>query len=494
MFKAVKPSFYVALLPVFLVLWSWVFWQGLKTAADIWFVSEIFNHCFFILPGAFYLIYRKKAQLSAVSWQPNYVVLPLILGCFLLYGVGIAGDIQLFMHMATFAILPFGIWFVLGNKAAFIIVYPLFFFFFAVPIGEELIPFLQQVTADISVFLLKLTGIPIFRTGLYIEIPNGRFLVAEACSGISFFIASIVIGTLYSHLNISHTKKKIGFICLSILFPIIANALRVYGIILVGYLTDMQHAVGADHLIYGGVFFSFVIICLLALGELFRDKGSMAASETDVEVEQSHLTLMPAALLAVTALMASLWYSLMSNSISPSAQQYELNLNDGYVSVAPRDALWKPIFVEPSSDFLGQFKEFDVYLAWYQTGQSDGELISSLNRFYHQDSWTIISARDIALAEQLSLSPFRFERISSPDGTTRLLTFWYLVGDRVFSNGLAAKLFQLQLTLLGNSSNGGVVVVSTEVPADKIDVSEQGFVSGISQLLPELNKAFPNEQ
>ncbi|MEI8648950.1 exosortase [Paraglaciecola sp. Hal342] len=162
--------------------------------------------------------------------------------------------------------------------------FPLFFIVFCIPVGEELIPTLQAITADMSVMMLQWVNVPIYRSGLYIEIPEGRFLVAEACSGISFFIASIVIGSLYAYMNMQSRIRRVSFVCISILFPIIANAIRVFGIILTGHLTNMEHAVGADHLIYGWVFFSLVIVCLIGLGELIREKSSELKPETPLAI------------------------------------------------------------------------------------------------------------------------------------------------------------------------------------------------------------------
>lgn len=492
MLYSVRPAFYVNSVPFFLLFWSWIFWDGLKSAGDIWFISEIFNHCFFVLPGAFYLIYRKKSEICGLKWHPNFFVLPLLIGCFLLYGVGIAGSIQLFMHLATFAILPISIWFIVGNQVAAKLAYPLFFFLFAIPIGEELVPLLQQITADLSVFLLKLTGVPVYRTGLYLEIPNGKFLVAEACSGISFFIASIVIGTLYAHLNITAIGRKLGFVFLSFLFPIIANALRVYGIILTGYLTDMKHAVGADHLIYGGVFFSFVIICLIALGEFFRDKKNNLQQQTNAPNEAVNVSILPASIACITALGAVYWYSLMSSNVVSAETRRSLSLDSAYLIQPAFAARWEPSFVDPTDSFLGSVEGVDTYIAWYQVGYSRGELISSLNSFYHQDDWTIVSSRRIEFAQQESMPSLTFERISSPVGTNRLLTYWYVVDDRVFSNELHAKLYQLQLTLLGQIAHGGVVAVSMQVDAAKKQESEQLFALKVSSLFSELNKVFPN--
>ena len=193
------------------ILWGIFCWQGLVTVVDIWWGNEIFNHGFFIVPGAFYLIYLQRKRLLATPIKPSLLSLIFIVPSLFLYVVGIAGDIRLFMHLATFTLLPSLIWMLLGAQATRVILFPLCFMLFSVPVGEQLIPYLQEIAADGSVALLKLTGIPLYRSGLYIEIPQGRFLVAEACSGVSFFIASFVIGSLYAYLNLQSIKRRAAY-------------------------------------------------------------------------------------------------------------------------------------------------------------------------------------------------------------------------------------------------------------------------------------------
>ena len=48
-----------------------------------------------------------------------------IVPSFFLYIVGVAGDVRLFMHLATFDLLPALIWFMVGDKAAVNILFPL---------------------------------------------------------------------------------------------------------------------------------------------------------------------------------------------------------------------------------------------------------------------------------------------------------------------------------------------------------------------------------
>ena len=265
-------AFYFSCLSL-LFVWVVFCWQGIVTAIQIWYGNEIFNHGFFIVPGSIYLIYLKRKTLLAQPIKTTPLALIVIIPAVLLYVTGMAGHVQLFQHAATFALLPALVWLMLGTTAARTIIFPLVFMLFSVPVGEQLVPYLQEIAADGSVALLRLTDVPLFRSGLYIEIPQGRFLVAEACSGVSFFIASFVIGTLYAYLNLVSTKRRIAFVLISLIFPILANIVRVYGIILIAYWTDMEHAAGADHLIYGWFLFAFVIFCLLGIGELVREGG-----------------------------------------------------------------------------------------------------------------------------------------------------------------------------------------------------------------------------
>ena len=221
-----NKAFYISSLALF-GLWLVFCWQGLTTVVEIWYGNEIFNHGFFIVPGAFYLIYLKRFELLSKPIQTSPLALIVIIPALLLYVIGIAGDIQLFLHAATFTLLPALIWLLIGTAAAKAILFPLVFMLFSIPVGEQLIPYLQEIAADGSVALLRLTGVPLF-SGLYIEIPQGRFLVAEACSGVSFFIASFVIGSLYAYLNLVSVKRRAVFVIISLIFPILANIVRVY--------------------------------------------------------------------------------------------------------------------------------------------------------------------------------------------------------------------------------------------------------------------------
>ena len=146
------------------------------------------------------------------------------------------------------------------------------------PFGEALIPPLIDFTADFTVTALQLTGIPVYREGSFFTIPSGNWSVVEACSGLRYLIASFTLGALYAYLTYRSLKRRLIFIALSVIVPIIANGVRAYLIVMTGHLSDMSLAVGIDHLIYGWVFFGLVMLLLFWAGSFWREDGRISQS------------------------------------------------------------------------------------------------------------------------------------------------------------------------------------------------------------------------
>ncbi|OYV01772.1 MAG: exosortase A, partial [Burkholderiales bacterium PBB5] len=134
----------------------------------------------------------------------------------------------------------------LGWPVARVLAFPLGFIFFCVPVGEFLSPTLMTWTANFTVVALRASGIPVYQEGLQFVIPSGRWSVIEACSGIRYLIASIMVGTLFAYLNYNSLRRRFIFVGISIVVPLVANWLRAYMIVMLGHLSGNQLAVGAD--------------------------------------------------------------------------------------------------------------------------------------------------------------------------------------------------------------------------------------------------------
>ncbi len=451
------------------VLWLVFTWKGINTAVEIWYISEIFNHCFIVLPACFYLIWEKRKEIPWHCARVEWWLLPIIVLQILLYLFGYAGDINLFMHVATFSMLLTLTWFMLGNIVAKHMMFPLFFVLFSIPVGEELVPYLQEIAADFSVVLLEASGVPVFKSGLYIEIPAGKFLVAEACSGISFLIASIVLGNLYAYLNLKQLRTRLLFVALSIVFPVVANVIRVYGIIMVGHLSDMEHAVGADHLIYGWFFFAFVLIVLFVIGETIRRFEAKnivkAESVDDSSVVKSQVTYMSqkidivAYVLLVVFLIGGIFKVSSLAVYSTEENKYYSSMFEMNLPIKNNRVFWEPAYDKALSEFKHSYAidndELINYVALFST--SEGEIVRNQDRLYNQERWTIEFKRTEELGNGLL---FNVENVVSVTNLSMEIYSAYLIEDKLFTSKAKAKLYETWLKLSNGQVRGAMLAIA----------------------------------
>lgn len=471
LFLKQNAGFYLSSLVVF-CLWVVFCWQGLITVVEIWYGNEIFNHGFFIVPGAIYLIYLNRHTLLAQPIETAPVAFSIIIPSMLLYVIGMAGDVQLFMHTAMFVLLPSLVWLMIGSKGANVILFPLVFMLFSIPVGEQLIPYLQEIAAYGSVFLLNLSGVPLFRNGLYIEIPQGRFLVAEACSGVSFFIASVVVGSLYAYLNLASVWRRCLFVVIALIFPVMANVVRVYGIILIAYWTDMEHAAGADHLIYGWFFFALVIICLLSIGEFIRKKEKLREKFVQQQplqnVWQGTTITIFISLMLIISTIWSYWIeerALKVASSNDAQAEVSTNINSSCVDYYQ----WEPVLNRPDSVRVSEVRNNGKCDAVYIKAKFigvDNELVSSLNRLYDPEHWSQDSGVVFYAPRELKILNLSGLKITSVEGEQLFVTRWYVINGKVFTEDISAKLYQIWLILQGHSSVGHLVVFATHLESN----------------------------
>jgi exosortase/archaeosortase family protein len=112
---------------------------------------------------------------------------------------------------------------------------------------------------------------------LRIEIPEGSFYVAEACAGLRFLIASVAFGVLFAVTMFRSPLRRVLFIAAACIIPVIANGFRGLGIVVLGHVLGSAQAAEADHILYGWLFFTIVLVLLALTGWPFRDDGVVVA-------------------------------------------------------------------------------------------------------------------------------------------------------------------------------------------------------------------------
>jgi EpsI family protein len=260
----------------------------------------------------------------------------------------------------------------------------------------------------------------------------------------------------------------------------------------------MEHAVGADHLIYGWVFFSLVIVCLLGIGELIREKQVTAVTsqvETTVSAVFSEKTCYQATSSIVALMLLFLvWFTSINNQLNVVNTEHNLSATLVAEQEASTDiytSAWKPEFNLPYQEFqfLRELNNVpvDVYLVWYPKGH--GELISSLNRLYPEKAWTLESQSSYPLQDEQSMG---ISTIVNPRGK-RLLSYWYIIDGKVFTNNRMAKLYEIYRILIGSYVGSGLVAISQVTSNTSEQQDTLSFAELTQDNLFELNQYFDFE-
>ncbi|MEX3074534.1 exosortase A [Vibrio alginolyticus] len=424
-----------------LAAWLLVYYESLADMVSVWSQSKTYEHGFVILPISLWLAWRKREQIKQTPLSISWFPIALLLLPTLLWMVGKAADVALFEHVSAIFSLQLVIWALIGTPLTKVLFFPIFYLVFCIPFGEELIPFLQEITADIAVFALHLSNIPVYREGLYLAIPNGLFEVAEACSGIRFLISSIALGTLFAYLSFSKWWKIFAFVIFSFIFPIIANGIRAYGIVLIGYLSDMKYATGADHLIYGWVFFAIVIGVIFYIADKFSDKQE-AFSKSDSLANQVVKTATKK--LAINIAVITLFFIYQwswNHNLRPDQEVKLASIQLPSHLVEIQSSFWGIKFPNAQQSVLSETidQRTQVYIAKSQYSKNQKELISHDNLLFDKNSWSLISS------SQVKLGPYENVNVSeivSKGGVNRTMMYWYCINSYCSASRAKTKLMK----------------------------------------------------
>lgn len=463
-------------LSLFIFAWAFVYQDALLGMEAIWSRSDTFAHGYFILPISLWLLWRDKANVLTSTVQPSWFALPLLAGSLFVGLFAYAADINVLGQLSAVTSLIFLLWTLIGNKLAWRYKFPLVYLLFAVPMGENLIPWLQDVTAWFTVFFLKLNSIPVYVDGLYIQIPTGMFEVAVACSGIRYLIASAAVGALYGYLTYQKIHKQIIFFIFALTLPILANGIRAYGIVAIAYYSDMEYATGADHLIYGWLFFGLIIMLMFWIGGFFADEEIIIADTGNSKITEKANRVFSSAYTVITATTLSLlvisFYLLQSiptiNAASMQTTKFaDVNLTNGHNSI--ENSSWGINFTHAlQKTHETDSSDIEIFRAVYANKQKQGEMISWDNVTHNHDRWTVVSTQALSINDK----PIMLVHLRSISGQARSYLYQYKVGDFYTVNENKAKLMQAWNSLSRQSDFSEIRAISLAKQIDA-DIAEQ---------------------
>ncbi len=473
-----------------------LFLDSTLAMVDVWLVNETFTHGFLIFPIAIWLLWQKRSRLNRITANPQPRALLLIIPLLAIWLVGFIGDVNAVQQLAVISLIPSTIFLLFGWKLFAAAAFPLFYLYFAIPLGQGLIPPLMEFTAYFTVQMIQLVGIPVYQDGLYFILPSGNWSVVEECSGVRYLIASMALGTIYAYLTYQSTRRRTIFILFSIAVPIIANGLRAFMIVMIGHYSGMKYAVGADHLLYGWVFFGLVIFIMFYIGSFWGEQDTETdddAKATTDAIGHSNTTRTPTTLLlilSVTILTTRTYaYYLAAPADIPDDARFSLSMSstDWSLTATP-DFNWSPDFNNPDKHLTAAFQHNNeivrIDVAFFAYQRNNAEAISSLNRLTnpYEGDWKIIDSRMI----QRNGMDIRQTELLKMDRKV-LVWNWYRVGRFETANPYMAKLYQVYNQLFLDRKDVSMVAISTSFDQN-IDITTATLERFTPSFRPALNQ------
>lgn len=480
----------IGMLAAVLGLYGSTAWSLVET----WTRSETFAHGYLIAPISAWLIWKKRHEVAAIAPVPNFFGLPLLVALGFVWVMGHLGRVQVVQQYAVVLMLPAVVWTVLGTQVVKSLSFPLGFLLLAVPFGEALIPYMIEFTADFTVFALKLSGIPVYREGAFFTVPSGNWSVVEACSGLRYLIASFTLGTLYAYLTYRSLKRRLLFMVIALLVPIVANWLRAYMIVMIGHLSGMRLAVGVDHVIYGWIFFGLVMLALFWLGTFWREdlQDSQEKPESSVAEVKLKGMVLAAALVLVAA---GFWpgYAVYLERATGQNHAPVLAIPAGAHGWQPTNAPftdWKPRYLAPRAEMTKTYRkdgrQVALYLYAYRQQEQGSELINSRNVLVWTEDhvWGKVSERPRALNVAGGVVDVMESELRG--SSQRLLVwYWYHVDGRSTANPYRAKFLEAWAKLSGRQDDAMLIALAAPYD-DYPEHAEQTLEMFSREMLPEI--------
>jgi len=278
--KNQNTKFYIFLGALLLLSFIIAFYPVWKRLVLTWYSSEENSHGFFIVPLVCFIIWKKWQTLRDIKIKPSLWGLPIAIFSLLTYLTAHFAEILTLAPLSMILLLCGIIIYFYGFKMLKELSFPLFLLLFMVPVPSQIysaltIP-LQLFVTKVSVWLSSNVGIPIYREGNVIHLPEKTMQVVRACSGLRSITSLLMLSALLGYFTLkSNVLRSILFLS-GIPAAIFVNVVRVLLLVLVFHYLNYDLSHGNIHTVFGLMIFFLALIFIFMVAKLLSlwDKSS----------------------------------------------------------------------------------------------------------------------------------------------------------------------------------------------------------------------------
>jgi exosortase len=253
-----------------------------------WHTDGDYSHGLLIVPLVGYLVWKRRAALTAIERKPAAAGLVLVVISLGVMLIGTAGVEFFLMRTSALGVVIGAVVFLAGWKWLRVLAFPTTLCLLLIPpppvIFYQVAFPLQVMATKFGVAILQLTRIPVLREGNVIVLTQTTLEVTEACSGIRSLVSLFSLAVLYAYSATPRNGQRIAIALSSVPIAVIANGLRIAGTGVAAHYVGPGAATGFFHSFSGWTVFMTSFVMLLAVGDALKRLPSFATTRPEPSV------------------------------------------------------------------------------------------------------------------------------------------------------------------------------------------------------------------
>jgi len=246
----------------------------LRDLVGVWLDVTYYSYGFVVPLFSAYLAWdtmRAHArQTHATGARPldAWGLLVIVVGVAVL-AIGVTAE-SLTLRALSLPVVLLGVARALGGPAlARSLAFPIGFLVFIAPLPDGTLPALslplQRLAADVAEQALRALGVSVTRHDLFLQLPSVTLHVTDACNGLRFLLAMIVIGVAFAATTQRGVTRRSVVVVSAIAIALLANFVRVTGTGIMAELWGPGAAIGLPHIVWGKVVYALALVPFAAV-------------------------------------------------------------------------------------------------------------------------------------------------------------------------------------------------------------------------------------
>jgi EpsI family protein len=459
-----------------------IYWPSVVVLGSAWtdFQNLGMTHGFLVTAAAIALLFDARREIAALPAHRSLTGAALLVAGGIVWMVCYRAAIQ-DLQVAIFpSLIGLAVATAYGWPVAWRMVIPLGLVYTANPAWSQVAEPLQLLTVHAVRALMWMTETPGTASGDTIIIPQGTFAIEGGCSGMHYLVVGIAVALLHGELRRATLRARVILLALMIVLALMANWVRVYVIVVAGYMTGMRSSLLREHYWFGWELFGVALVVFFWLsGRILRRQGETEPPTTPVVTPAARGSSIPVRGLTAAVLLLS-FAPVMSSVLKASEREHAAPTA---VCIRPSPA-WSAAASDPASPWRPEFPGAD----WVAGGDyrgPDGQAIELFAVAYReQRQGAELVGSETTLLGDGGLREGPEQNISTPLGTfleaelhdrggKRSVMWWrYEIGGRNFTDPLASQLWY-GLTATVGSPRSALVAFRSECGVSCADARDR---------------------